>query len=385
MGGITRAFQITGQTADLAAARNVAHTTAEAHGIGAYHSFFPAFIAQYYHAVVVASFVESKSAEIYPCAAAYTLVYFKLSDTAVMEYKVFGIAHAVGQALIGNVYSIFSGFRDVGNPLGKGFVFLLFSLCKAGCTVMKRIFSFRVDTLLLCKSRQSSFFPLCFSALYLKIEGVCGVPVVIVVYNDFLFLRVPFARGEYVGSRIFQHRDEVRQDERLCELVFGGTEQARTLPTPFVFVIDVVFSVTLPQSDMASLQSAGYFKRTGRTGHPGSIFIVYIGKQAALVFFSVSVCVGNKFVDGMSVCKDSNVKVSYGTRKNFFDVPVNSVHRFWPEGLVGECIIGIDADCFSVEIDKYTVESACTDIDIDRDIRLEKGLQPFPNGLFYVL
>ena len=302
-----------------------------------------------------------------------------------MEYKVFGIAHAVGQALIGNVYSIFSGFRDVGNPLGKGFVFLLFSLCKAGCTVMKRIFSFRVDTLLLCKSRQSGFFPLCFSALYLKIEGVCGVPVVIVVYNDFLFLRVPFARGEYVGSRIFQHRDEVRQDERLCELVFGGTEQARTLPTPFVFVIDVVFSVTLPQSDMASLQSAGYFKRTGRTGHPGSIFIVYIGKQAALVFFSVSVCVGNKFVDGMSVCKDSNVEVSYGTRKNFFDVPVNSVHRFRPEGLVGECIIGIDADCFSVEIDKYTVESACTDIDIDRDIRLEKGLQPFPNGLFYVL
>ena len=64
---------------------------------------------------------------------------------------------------------------------------------------------------------------------------------------------------------------------------------------------------------------------------------------------------------------------------------VNSVHRFRPEGLVGECIIGIDADCFSVEIDKYTVEPACTDIDIDRDIRLEKGLQPFPNGLFYVL
>lgn len=74
----------------------------------------------------------------------------------------------------------------------------------------------------------------------------------------------------------------------------------------------------------------------------------------------------------MSVCKDSNVEVSYGTRKNFFDVPVNSVHRFRPEGLVGECIIGIDADCFSVEIDKYTVESACTDIDIDRDIRLER-------------
>ena len=87
----------------------------------------------------------------------------------------------------------------------------------------------------------------------------------------------------------------------------------------------------------------------------------------------------------MSVCKDSNVEVSYWIRKNFFDVPVNSVHRFRPEGLVGECIIGIDADCFSVEIDKYTVEPACTDIDIDRDIRLEKGLQPFPNGLFYVL
>lgn len=48
----------------------------------------------------------------------------------------------------------------------------------------------------------------------------------------------------------------------------------------------------------------------------------------------------------MSVCKDSNVEVSYGIRKNFFDVPVNSVHRFRPEGLVGECIIGIDADCF---------------------------------------
>ena len=107
------------------------------------------------------------------------------------------------------------------------------------------------------------------SALYFKIEGVCGVSVVVVVYDDFLFLPVPFARGEYVGSRIFQHRDEVRQDERLCELVFGGTEQARTLPTPFVFVIDVVFSVTLPQSYMAPFQSAGFscsgFPKTGES------------------------------------------------------------------------------------------------------------------------
>ena len=151
----------------------------------------------------------------------------------------------------------------------KGFVFLLFSLCKAGCTVMKRIFSFRVDTLLLCKSRHELVFSHCAFLLFTsRLEGVCGVSVVVVVYNDFLFLRVPFARGEYVGSRIFQHRDEVRQDERLCELVFGGTEQARTLPTPFVFVIDVVFFRDFATERYGVPPVRGLFQKDGMYGSP---------------------------------------------------------------------------------------------------------------------
>ena len=385
MRGVTGAFQIAGQAAGFAAARNVAHAAAETYGIGAYHSFLPAFIAQYHHTVVIASFVESKSTEVYPCAAANALVNFKLCDTAVVEYEVFGIAYAVRQALIGNVYGVLSGFRNIGNPLGEGFVFLLFGLREACRAVKERIFSFRIDALPLCKSRQRGLFPTCFPAFHFEIEGVCTVPVAVVVYDDFPFLRVAFARGEYVGSRIFQHRDEVGEDERLRELVFGGTEQAGTLPAPFVLAVDVVPSVTLPQGDVPSFQSPGYFKGTGCAGHPGGAFVMYVRKQAVFIFLSVSVCVGDKVADGTSAGKDGDVEIGNGAGEYLLDVPVSLFHRFRPEGLVGEFIIGIDADGFSAEVYAYAVEPACTDIDIGRGICLEEGLQPLPDGLFYFL
>ena len=45
-----------------------------------------------------------------------------------------------------------------------------------------------------------------------------------------------------------------------------------------------------------------------------------------------------------------------------------------PGGLVGEFIIGVDADGFSAEVYAYAVEPACTDIDIGRGICLKEGL-----------
>ena len=59
---VTGTFQITGKSACLSVAGHVAHTSTESYGIGTYHPFLLALIAEYHHAIIVRSLVEFEMA-----------------------------------------------------------------------------------------------------------------------------------------------------------------------------------------------------------------------------------------------------------------------------------------------------------------------------------
>ena len=76
----------------------------------------------------------------------------------------------------------------------------------------------------------------------------------VVIDNHFVELIVALAGGEHHCARMFQHGDDEGHDEGLGEEVFGGAEQAWTLPVPAVLVCLVVASMTLPKGDVVSFQ-----------------------------------------------------------------------------------------------------------------------------------
>ena len=73
------------------------------------------------------------------------LIYFELSGSSIMENNIFGVTYAIRQSLIRDVYSIISCFRNIGYPLGKGFIFFLFGRGKTCGTTDERIFTIPVN------------------------------------------------------------------------------------------------------------------------------------------------------------------------------------------------------------------------------------------------
>ena len=77
-----------------------------------------------------------------------------------------------------------------------------------------------------------------------------------VVVCDRLFgLYVAFARHQDVGPGVFQHRNQVGQHVALRVEVFDDLENTCPLPLPAVQFRFEIVSVTLPQGDVASVES----------------------------------------------------------------------------------------------------------------------------------
>ena len=161
---ITGTFQIARHSTGFSTAFYIAHSTAKAYGISADYTFLFAFIAKYHHAIIVLSLIKRKSTEIHPRTTTYLLIYFELSGSSIMENNIFGVTYAIRQSLIRDVYSIIPCFRNIGYPLGKGFIFFLFGLGIAGCTGNERIFVILIYSLLLGKPWLACLLPTCFSA-----------------------------------------------------------------------------------------------------------------------------------------------------------------------------------------------------------------------------
>ena len=225
---IACSLQVTGQAAHTGSRRavppgDIAHASAETYGISADDSLFTALVTQYDHAVVVVSFVKLEGAQVDPGAASHLLVDGKLCDSTFMEYQVFGISDAFRLCAVRHIDCIASCFRDVRNPFGKGLC--LFPLC-GGCdtdaAVIEWIFPVQINLFQLCKSRSHAFLPPTSAVGIFVVDGARRIGVII--NNHFPFLPVTFTWCEYDSPRVFQHRYQIRDDERLGEQVFRGTE-----------------------------------------------------------------------------------------------------------------------------------------------------------------
>ena len=138
-----------------------------------------------------------------------------------MENNIFGVTYAIRQSLIRDVYSIISCFRNIGYPLGKGFIFFLFGRGKTCGTTDERIFTIPVNLFSPGKTGESCLLPFSFTTFHIQIEGIlCSV----IIDNNLLLLCIPLAGGKYVGTGIFQHWDNIRQNKGLCKLVFCSAE-----------------------------------------------------------------------------------------------------------------------------------------------------------------
>ena len=94
------------------------------------------------------------------------------------------------------------------------------------------------------------------TALCLDIDSHRGSACV-VVHNDLVFLPVTFTGCEHHGSCLFEHGDQIRDDDGLCEQVLAGGEERRSLPFPHAVLDMEITSVTGPYREMAVLESTG--------------------------------------------------------------------------------------------------------------------------------
>ena len=257
---VARSFQVTGYSAHLSAPHNVSHTATKTDCIGTNHSFLGTFVTQHHHAVVVPAFIEFKGTQIYPGPPSHLLVDLKFRHPAVMEHQVLGIRYALRQGLITYVHCISPFFRNIRNPLGKGFFRLPLSRNKAGGTVCKRVIVVGILLVFLGKTRFVGILPAVFFIFHFQIMAAFCAGIV--VHNHFMTLPVALTWRKNHCPRILQHRNQVRHHERLRKQVFRSTEQSGPLPAPLIPLVPVHLAMALPQGYMPSLQSPADFIRT---------------------------------------------------------------------------------------------------------------------------
>ena len=97
----------------------------------------------------------------------------------------------------------------------------------------------------------------------------------IVVYYHLIALPVALTRCVHHSTCTFEHRNEIRHNDSLCEKVFVSTEKVRTLPLPFIFLLVVIDAVRLPQGDMAVEESVRNEMWLRLVHHPWCIIVIY--------------------------------------------------------------------------------------------------------------
>ena len=364
MAPVAGTFQVAGHSAGLSSAKDVSHTPAETDGIGTDHSVLLALVAEYYHAVIVVSAVELEGTQIDPGAAPDLLVDLEFRDTSFMEHQVFGIGYALRKGLVTDVYGIASGLRNVGNPFGKGFLRFRQRADEAGGSVGKRIVVLGIGLVFLGKSRELAFLPAVFP-LVVDFQVTASAGAGIVVHDYLVALPVALTRGEDDGSGIFEHRYQVRDDNRLGEEVFGGSEKTGTLPYPFSLALLVEASVALPDGKVTVLKTAADGVGTGDVLDPGSHRPVGLCVQAALVFLGLAAeGVRNQVLNGLPVGIYRQSVVVDRSREDLLDGAVDGLDILFRKRLVSESGVGINADGFFLVIDLHVVQTAGADMGI---------------------
>ena len=168
-----------------------------------------------------------------------------------------------------------------------------------------------------------------------------------VVVCDCLFgLYVAFARHQDVGPGVFQHRNQVGQHVALRVEVFDDLENTCPLPLPAVQFRFEIVSVTLPQGDVASVESGGRpvgpirprDQRLGRFRDEAFSAAVGFAAQRG----------GDQFLDPFSVGEQDDLLAFEPGRQQFSDTVVNSPDVVFAERDVGAVLAGIEFQRFFV-------------------------------------
>ena len=79
----------------------------------------------------------------------------------------------------------------------------------------------------------------------------------VVIDNHLMALPVAFTWCEYDGTGTFQHRNQIRYDNRLGKQILTCSEEGRALPSPDTVVDVVIDAMTGPYTEMAVLKTIG--------------------------------------------------------------------------------------------------------------------------------
>ena len=151
---------------------------------------------------------------------------------------------AFRQCLVGNVYGIFTSFRNFRTPFCRSLalrpVHDAVAFSYGACC--ERILLSGIEWLHGCETC-SCILP---SAGFLVIcSPVCLIDHVEIRYH-FIPLDISFTWKHHICSRILKHRHEIGEDEALGEHVFHRLEQAWPLPYPSSCALVEVSSMALP-------------------------------------------------------------------------------------------------------------------------------------------
>ena len=205
-------LQCSWQSAGGSIALDIAHATSKADGIGCYYSFLVALVRERHAVELTVAFVEVEGSQVHPRASTHLLVDTELRTFTFMPYGVEGIRHTVLQRLVADIDSIVPCLREAGLVGCQRVARLAAGGLHHACrTCGERILAVGIGTCMIGKARQRGRLPLvAFRNLYIIVLGA------IVVDNDFLLLPVALTGCEDDGSRLFQHRDEVGDNDGLC-------------------------------------------------------------------------------------------------------------------------------------------------------------------------
>ena len=283
LGVIACPFETAGQSAGLPSALYVAHAAAEPYGICRDNAVVVgAPVCQNHAVVLVAALVEVECSEVYPGAAAHPLVYAHLGFHALVPYRVCGVIDAVGQRGVAHIHRIAPFGGQFGHVRYDAAAVLL-----GGCLShtrragLERVLSVAVCCLAAGETFRARIGPF-VAGIHLYVAR--ARLAVVVVHYHFVLLPVAFAWREHNGSRVFEHGDEVGDDDGLGEKVFSRAEELGSLPAPPVTVHVIVSAVACPQRYVPVLQPVGGLCGVRHVLRPRFAVVVGVSPHPRLVY-----------------------------------------------------------------------------------------------------
>ena len=250
-----------------------------------------------------------------------------------------GVA-AVLECLVGHVHRVAAAFLDLRGPDGPGVGALPAAFRHSGTAGGEGVVGEGVDALEVgepfSRVLPAAFFGISAAAAHGALAPVAEGGVV--VGDDLPPLGVALPRGDEVGAGVLEHRHQEGQHERRGEHVFDRAVQAGPLPQPAAGGLVVVFSVALPDCEVAAVESEREAAGPDSTDQasvllPGVGYAASVARGAAVVALGGEYQLGELVAVGVDVAQGVAVDDAPGERLQSGAEPVDVV--FVP-GIVGE-------------------------------------------------